>query len=132
MERQGITTKVLRQFGFMVGGVFLFIAVWPFLWRHEEVRLWAAVPGSLLVLIGSGAPSLLKPVYQGWMALGHALGWINTRIILGVLFYGIVTPMGVVMRLTGRDPMQRSFDPTAQTYRVLRQPRAASHMKNMF
>ena len=132
MERQGITTKVLRQFGFMVGGVFLFIAVWPFLWRHEGVRLWAAVPGSLLVLIGGGAPSLLKPVYRGWMALGHALGWINTRIILGVLFYGIVTPMGVVMRLTGRDPMQRSFDPTAQTYRVLRQPRAASHMKNMF
>lgn len=132
MEHQVITGKVLRQFGFTVGGVFLLIAIWPVVWRHEEMRLWAAVPGALLVLLGGAAPTVLRPVYQGWMALGHVLGWINTRIILGVLFYGIVTPMGLVMKLTGRDPMRRGFVPTAQTYRVLRQPRPASHMRNMF
>jgi hypothetical protein len=90
------------------------------------------VPGSLLVAVGAAVPSLLKYIYQGWMFVGHVMGWINTRIILGVLFYGIVTPMGMVMKLAGRDPMRRAFDPEAITYRVVRQPRPASHMKNMF
>ena len=132
MEHQEITKKTLRQFGLMVGGIFLFIGLWPWVWRHETVRLWAVVPGTLLIAAGAVIPSLLREIYKGWMFLGHILGWINTRIILGVLFYGIVTPMGVVMRLAGRDPMRRSFDPDAQTYRVIRQARPASHMKNMF
>lgn len=132
MEHQEITKKTLRQFGLMVGGIFLFIGFWPLVWRHEAVRLWAVVPGTLLIAAGAVIPSLLREIYKGWMFLGHILGWINTRIILGVLFYGIVTPMGVVMRLAGRDPMRRTFDPDAQTYRVIRQARPASHMKNMF
>jgi uncharacterized membrane protein len=132
MERQELTSKVLRQFGLMVGGMFLLIAFWPSVWRHEEVRLWAAIPGSLLAVTGAIAPTLLRPAYQGWMVLGHAMGWVNTRIILGVLFYGVVTPMGMVMKIAGRDPMRRDFDPEAQTYRVVRQPRPAAHMKNMF
>ena len=132
MEHQEVSTKILRQFGLMIGGIFLLIGLWPFVWRQEAVRIWAVVPGSLLAVTGLVVPGLLKQVYQGWMVVGHVLGWVNTRIILGVLFYGIVTPMGLVMKLTGRDPMRRGFEPEAQTYRVIRQPRPASHMKNMF
>ena len=132
MEHMEVTTKTLRQFGLMVGGVFLLIGLWPFVWRQEAVRVWAVVPGSLLAVAGLIVPGVLKHVYQGWMWVGHVMGWVNTRIILGVLFYGVVTPMGLVMKLTGRDPMRREFEPDAQTYRVIRQPRPASHMKNMF
>ena len=132
MEHIEVTKRTLRQFGLMVGGVFLLIGLWPFVWRQEAVRIWAVVPGSLLAIAGLVVPSLLKQVYQGWMWVGHVMGWVNTRIILGVLFYGVVTPMGLVMKVTGRDPMRRGYDPDAQTYRVIRQPRPASHMKNMF
>ena len=132
MEHMEVTKKTLRQFGLMIGGVFLLIGLWPFVWRQEAVRIWAVIPGSLLVVTGLMMPGVLTQVYQGWMWVGHVLGWVNTRIILGVLFYGVVTPMGVVMKLTGRDPMRREFEPDAQTYRVIRQPRPASHMKNMF
>ena len=132
MEHMEVTTKTLRQFGLMVGGVFLLIGLWPFVWRQEAVRVWAVVPGSLLAVAGLIVPGVLKHVYQGWMWVGHVMGWVNTRIILGVLFYGVVTPMGLVMKLTGRDPMRREFEPDSQTYRVIRQPRPASHMKNMF
>ena len=132
MEHMEVTKRTLRQFGLMVGGVFLLIGLWPFVWRQETVRIWAVVPGSLLAIAGLMMPGLLKRVYQGWMWVGHVMGWVNTRIILGVLFYGVVTPMGLVMKLTGRDPMRREFEPDAQTYRVIRQPRPASHMKNMF
>jgi hypothetical protein len=132
MEHVEVTKRTLRQFGLMVGGMFLLIGLWPFVWRQEAVRIWAVVPGSLLAVVGLMMPGILKHVYQGWMWVGHVMGWVNTRIILGVLFYGVVTPMGLVMKLTGRDPMRREFEPDAQTYRVIRQPRPASHMKNMF
>ena len=132
MEQVEVSKKTLRQFGLMVGGVFLLIGLWPFVWRQEAVRIWAVVPGSLLAIAGLVVPSLLKQVYQGWMRVGHVMGWVNTRIILGVLFYGVVTPMGLVMKVAGRDPMRRGYEPDAKTYRVIRQPRPASHMKNMF
>ncbi|HEU4685551.1 MAG TPA: SxtJ family membrane protein [Nitrospira sp.] len=132
MESQEVTKKVLRQFGLMVGGIFLVIALWPLVWRQEPLRSWALVVGLVLTLTGAVMPEALRQIYRGWMFLGHVLGWVNTRIILGILFYGIVTPMGIVMKLTGRDPMRRGFDPEATTYRVPREPRPASHMKNMF
>ena len=132
MENVEVTNRTLRQFGLMVGGVFLVIGLWPFLWRQEAIRDWAVVLGALLSVAGLAMPAILKYPYQGWMRVGHVMGWINTRIILSVLFYGIVTPMGLVMKLAGRDPMCRGFEPDAPTYRVIRQPRPASHMKNMF
>ena len=131
-QRQEVSKATLRQFGLLVGGIFLFIGVWPFVWRQDPLRLWAIVPGIVLMVVGAVLPELLREIYRGWMFLGHVLGWINTRIILGILFYGLITPMGAIMKLTGRDPMRRGFDPKAQTYRVNRQPRPASHMKNMF
>ena len=127
-----MTNKTLRQFGLLVGGVFLVIGLWPFLRRQEAIQEWAIVLGALLSVAGLAVPAILKYPYKAWMRLGHVMGWINTRIILGILFYGIVTPMGLVMKLAGRDPMCRSFEPDAPTYRVIRQPRPASHMKNMF
>jgi hypothetical protein len=96
------------------------------------MREWAVALGALLSVAGLAVPAILKYPYQGWMLVGHAMGWINTRIILSVLFYGIVTPIGLVMKLAGRDPMCRGFEPDAPTYRVIRTPRPASHMKNMF
>ena len=127
-----VTKSALRQFGLMIGGIFLLIGLWPFVWRQEAVRIWAVVPGSLLAIAGLVRPGILKHLYQGWMWVGHVMGWVNTRIILGVLFYGIVTPMGLIMKMTGHDPMRRNYEADALTYRVIRQPRPASHLKNMF
>jgi hypothetical protein len=64
------------------------------------------------------APGTLQPVYLGWMKFGHVMNWINTRLILGILFYGVFLPFGMVMRLLGKDPMHRKLDDTVSTYRV--------------
>jgi len=124
--------KELRQFGLMVGGVFSVIGLWPMFLRGEPLRLWAVVLGSLLILLGSLVPTWLAPVHRGWMWVGHVLGWINTRIILGVIFCGLITPIGIVFRMLGKDPMRQSFSDTSSTYRVNRQPRPRSHMKFQF
>jgi hypothetical protein len=127
-----LTAKQLRSFGFLVGGIFAFIGLWPVLWRGEEFRLWAVVLAGLLLLPAALAPQSLRWPYQGWMALGQGLGWVNTRIILGLIFYGLFTPMGLVMRWAGRDLLHLRHDSQAETYRVNRQPRPSSHMRRQF
>ena len=66
------------------------------------------------------------------MVVGETLGWINTRILLSLVFYGIVTPMGIIIRHFGRDPMRRGFEPTVETYRVPKPSRPGSHMTRQF
>ena len=124
--------KQLRHFAFLVGGIFLFISIWPLIWRGESVRLWAVFPALILVPLAIIAPLLLAPIYKGWMAVGHVLGWVNTRLLLGILYYGLIVPMGTVMKLMGRDPMRRQYVRDTDSYRVLRQRRDPSHMRNMF
>ena len=126
------TDKELRQFGLFVGAVFAVIGLWPLVFRGEPLRLWATGIGGLLVLCGGLLPSVLAPVHKGWMWVGHILGWINTRILLGIVFYGLIAPIGIVFRLMGKDTMRQTFSESSATYRVLRSPRPRSHMKCQF
>jgi hypothetical protein len=85
-----------------------------------------------LVGLGLALPSTLRHIHLVWMKIGHVLGYINTRILLGVIFYGLITPMGMIMRVLGKDPMHRVLVPGVDTYRVIRPPRARLHMRNQF
>jgi len=124
--------KQYCSFGLGVGGIFAAIGLWS-LFRHgESIRLWALIPGCLLVVMGRLLPGYLGPIYKAWMAIGHVLGWINTRIILGVIYYALFTPLGLAMRVWRKDSMRRQYDETTNTYRVLRRPRPAAHMLRQF
>ena len=130
--KQQPTVKDLRQFGLLVGSVFAVIGLWPVVFRSESPRLWAIIVGSLLIALGAIAPQSLKQVHSGWMKVGHILGSINTKIILGIVYYLLITPMGLVMRLMGKDAMHRSFAQDTDSYRVLRARRPRQHMRNQF
>jgi hypothetical protein len=127
-----VDVKQLRHFGYLVGGIFGLIGLWPLVWRQENPRLWALGLTVLLVVPALVAPRILAPVYRIWMRLGEVLAWVNTRILLGLVFYGVITPIGLVMRLTGRDAMRRRFEPTGDSYRVRSVPRPATHMLRQF
>jgi len=126
------TTTELRNFGLIVGGIFGALAIWPWIIRGGNVRQWMLALAVVLILPALVAPRVLAPAHRVWMALGAALGWVNTRLVLGLIFFGLITPMGLVLRLTGRDPMQRALDPNATTYRVPRKPRPGQHMLRQF
>lgn len=126
------TMRDFRQFGLLVGGVFAVIGLWPVVFRSESPRLWAMILGSLLVVLGTIAPQSLKQIHKGWMKVGHILGSINTKIILGIIYYLLITPMGLVMRLLGKDPMHRVLTQDTDTYRIVRSPRSRHHMRNQF
>ena len=124
--------KQLRQFGLLVGGIFAAIGFWPMFFRAEGPRFWALALGVALVIPALVLPRSLAQVHRVWMAAAEGLGWVNTRVLLSVVFYGLVAPMGIVMRRFGRDPMQRRFAPGATTYRVPKPPRPAVHMTRQF
>ncbi len=122
----------LRAFGLIVGGMFAVVAFWPTLLRGEDPRVWFVIASGSLVLPALILPTSLRSLYNVWMRVGAALGWVNTRIILSIGFYGVFTPMGTIMRLFGRDPLRRRFDADVTTYRVARLPRPGSHMQRQF
>jgi len=103
---QAATQPSLRRFGLTVGGVFLLLGCVSW-WRAHEVApriMWAL--GAPLVTLGLVAPSLLAPVERGWMAMAEVLGRINTRIILSVLYFAVMTPFGLIRRWRD-DPLDR-------------------------
>jgi O-antigen/teichoic acid export membrane protein len=132
IAKQEITRKQLRSFGLTVGGIFAFIALWPIVVRAADPRWWALLLALCLVLPAVIFPQILIWPYRAWMALGFVLGWINTRIILGILFFLIVTPIGVVRRWLGKDPMGRKLRPDLDSYRIARQPRPPSHLTRQY
>src|SRR5262245_55882494 len=125
-------TKHLRSFGLIVGGIFAFIGVWPVVWGGQPLRLWSLILGGMLLVLALAWPRSLPHVHRLWMTVGEVLGWINTRLILGGLFYLLFTPLGLFMRLRGKDPMRRMWAPEAESYRVVRQPQSYSHMRHQF
>jgi hypothetical protein len=97
-----------REFGLIVGGVLLlFSSWWLYRGKFQNVSHVALPLGALLVLLGVLFPRLLVLPNKGWMAFAEALSFVTTRIILAVVFFGIVTPIGVVKRLFGWDPLNR-------------------------
>ena len=124
--------KTLRSFGLLVGGVFGVIGLWPWLVRGQGTRAWALALCAVLVGPALVVPRVLGPAHRLWMVLAEVLGWINTRILLSVVFFALITPMGVAMRLLGKDPMRRGFERTASTYRVNRTSRPPGHMVRQF
>jgi len=110
----------LRKFGLTTGAIIvvLFAFLFPWIFDMAAMPMWPWLIAGLLWVPALLIPRVLGPVYTTWMKIGHAIGWVNTRIILGVLFYALVLPMGLIMRLFGKDPMARKVDNSASSYRV--------------
>ena len=102
-----LSPKELRRFGFTVAvPFFVLAALW--VWRGHAI-LPALFGGLAVILSGFAlfAPELLEPVHRVWMGAAHILGWFNTRVIMGVVYFLVMTPTGIIMRLVGRDPLDR-------------------------
>ena len=119
--KESISKKQLRDFGLLIGFGFPILIGWllPLLFGHE-FRAWTLLIGIPGLFLGLVAPRLLHYPYKVWMALGHALGWINSHIILGLVFIIVLQPIAYVMRLTGYDPL-RSRRKGELTYREINQ-----------
>ena len=116
-----LDAKGLRQFAFTMGIVIsiLFGLILPYLFSYA-LPIWPWVVAVVFALWGLIAPKTINPIYLIWMRFGLIMSKITTPLILGILFYLVMTPMGIAMRIFKHDPMARKFDKTKDTYRVLR------------
>lgn len=110
-----------RTFGLVIAGAFLVIAALPLL-HAESPRWWALVVSAIFSGTALLKPVLLSRLNRLWMKLGVLLGKVISPITLGVLFYGVLTPVGALMRLTGKDPLRLKLDADADSYWITREP----------
>jgi|SRR5687767_2759208 len=109
----------LRRFGLLVGGVFALLALW-FWYRERQYWSWFLIPAVPLLLLGTVYPKSLRVVYLGWMSLALVLGLVVSTILLTVFFYLVITPMGLVARLVGKDFLSLRLDPAKASYWIRR------------
>lgn len=122
-----------RSFGFTFAGFFLLLGLWPIV-RGAPARTWAVAVGVIFLAAALGRPGLLGPPNRLWLRVGLLLHRVVNPLVMGVMFYGVITPIGLVMRRSGRDPLRKRIDPDARSYWIDRRPPgpAPETMSNQF
>jgi amino acid transporter len=111
--------KGLREFGLVTGGIVgvLFGLFFPWLLERPIPR-WPWIIFGVLAVLALAVPNALRPIYRGWMRFGLLMSKITTPLIMGIVFYVVITPMGLIMRLASKDYMARRLHQQAQSYRI--------------
>lgn len=113
-----LNTAGLRRFALTTACLLvgLFGVLMPLLW-HQHWQLWPWIVAVVLILWGLFLPARLRLLYRGWMKLALFLGRINSKLLLCILFIGLISPIGIVMRLFGYDPLREKYLEHAPSYR---------------
>ncbi|MBM3251491.1 MAG: hypothetical protein FJZ11_01740 [Candidatus Omnitrophica bacterium] len=115
VEKTNFDKLTLKRFGVTMSSVFLLITLIIF-FKHKQANLFiAALSLGFLVTVFLN-PVMLKPVYFLWMRLAFILGWLNSRLILIIIFYLVFTPIGIVLRLTGKDLLSIKIEKNKVSY----------------
>jgi hypothetical protein len=110
-----------RSFGLVFALVFGVIGLWPLI-ASGGVRLWSLALAAGFLLVALALPTVLAPLNRLWLRVGLLLHRIVNPIVLGIMFFLVITPMGVAMRLFGKDLLKLRYDPNAASYWVGRTP----------
>jgi hypothetical protein len=115
MEKINLDKKSLRKFGITMGIAFLVITLLMLI-RHRHSVIPTSIISALFFVASLIIPGVLKPAYILWMKLAFVLGWVNTRLILMIIFYILFTPAGLIMRLFRVDLLDRKIDKSKDSY----------------
>jgi hypothetical protein len=110
-----------RSFGWTFTAIFVLVGIYS-AWQGGGMLGWGLALGALMALVTVAREAWLTPLNRAWMRLGELMGRVVNPLVLGAIYFGIFTPVGLAMRLLGRDAMCRRFDPAAPSYWVRRDP----------
>ncbi len=111
--------KELRKFGFIIGiGMALMFGLMIPLIFSKPFHIWPWITFAVFSFFALTLPTCLKPIYVAWMTVGHIIGNINARIILIIIFYLLITPIGLLVKIFQGDPLEKKIDPTLKSYRI--------------
>ena len=132
LKELDLSPKSLKKFGITIF-ICLFLIGLTLLFRHKPAFKILLFIGSLFLAFSLTLPRALKPVYQTWMLLAFCLGWINTRVILCVLFYLLMSPIGLMAKVFGKDFLNLRWEKDKETYWIKRNTReSADSYERMF
>ncbi len=120
-QRNDVNVGSERTFGIVFAVVFVLIAAFPLIGGHAP-RLWALGVGVFFLIAAFAFPAALRPLNIVWYRFGMLLHKIVNPLVMGLLFFITVTPIALIMRLVGKDPLNRQFDPNVSSYWVEREP----------
>ena len=119
-----------RNFGFVFFIVFLIISLWPL--QHEgQIRIWSIVISLIFLILSLMNSKLLTPLNQLWSRFGLLLGNIVAPIVMGLVFFLVVTPVGIVMRIMGKDLIRKKLNKNNKSYWIKRE-KPIGTMKKQF
>jgi hypothetical protein len=116
------TKTELRKYAWVMAGALSVFAAIALLRGKQGLPIYLFVAAALFLFFGLLLPMALRPVYVAWMTLAQALAWVNTRLILSLFYYLVMTPISLLMRLFGRDTLGRKFNRSASSYWHMREP----------
>ena len=119
-----------RSFGLVFFVVFLIVALWP-LKYETDIRLWAIILSLVFLVLGVLNSKFLSPLNKLWFKFGILLGSIASPIVMGAVFFVVVTPIGVIMRFLGKDLLKKDKVKNVSTYWIKRDKQKSS-MKKQF
>lgn len=127
MIKQSMTgDKEVRKFGLLFAALGVLAGAYM-AWKGSR-SLWIPFGlAGIFLLTGLAIPRVLRPFYVAWMRFASILAWINTRVLLSVFFFLVLTPVGLVMRLLGKDLLDKKIDRAAQSYWVKQPPGVKGH-----
>jgi hypothetical protein len=115
-----LDTKQIRKFGFALATLLLVISSWKYYRAQTTSSYIFLIAGAVSFASAIFFQPVIKPIYIVMMKAAHILGWINTRILLGVIFYLTITPIGLIMRVFGKDILDKKIEPEKEDYWVKR------------
>ena len=128
-----ISRKKLRNFGILIGGIFIIISAWLVFKNHQNLAIYLLF--SLGIILFSGGlfvPDLLKTVYKIWMGISIIIGWFVSRIILTILYFIVITPLGLILRLSGKKFLDIDFKDKQESYWIIKPETKKSNYKEMY
>ncbi len=123
MEELKLDKATIKKFGITLGIAFLVFAV-LLTWKRKDGQLFMLSISAIFFIFAFLSPLSLKLVYIFWMRLAFILGWLNTRIILFIIFYIIFTAIGIMMKLFGKDFLGRKLEKNRDSYWIKREGEA--------
>jgi hypothetical protein len=108
-------TEQLKKFGFVMGSAF-FVIYLLIIFKHKQGSSAILAISTVFFILAIISPVMLKPVYITWMSFASISGWINSRLILLIIYYLLMTPINLLMRLFGREALEKKFDKKKESY----------------
>ena len=130
MKQKEIKISSNKSFGLVFFVIFIIIALWPLL-NDGNIRIWSIIVSIIFLTLGLLNSKILTPFNKLWMRFGVLLGSIVSPIVMGVIYFGVITPIGLIMKIFGKDVLNLKLDKNKTTY-WLKKNKIKSKMKNQF